>query len=111
MPGLAATVTNCDVKTLANPVDVPTGLPTAIGDVRSGNVKRVASAVGEGFIVIRLLHKSLQPSLGDSKHGRRFEDVAVLQRALDMLCVLGCYPLCPCGDVYNQRITTHRGGN
>ena len=102
MPGLAATVTNCDVKTLASPVGVTAGLPTAIGDVRSANVMRVASAVGEGFIVIRLVHKSLQQSLGGSKHGRRFEDVAVLQRALDMLCVLGCYPLCACGDVYNS---------
>jgi thioredoxin reductase (NADPH) len=32
----------------------------AVGDVRSGNVKRVASAVGEGSIVIHLVHQVLQ---------------------------------------------------
>jgi thioredoxin reductase (NADPH) len=31
----------------------------AVGDVRSGNVKRVASAVGEGSIVIHLVHQVL----------------------------------------------------
>lgn len=32
----------------------------AVGDVRSGNVKRVASAVGEGSIVVHLVHQVLQ---------------------------------------------------
>jgi thioredoxin reductase (NADPH) len=32
----------------------------AVGDVRAGNVKRVASAVGEGSISIHLVHKALQ---------------------------------------------------
>jgi thioredoxin reductase (NADPH) len=32
----------------------------AVGDVRSGNVKRVASAVGEGSIAISMVHKILQ---------------------------------------------------
>jgi thioredoxin reductase (NADPH) len=32
----------------------------AVGDVRSGNVKRVASAVGEGAIAISLVHRALQ---------------------------------------------------
>jgi thioredoxin reductase (NADPH) len=32
----------------------------AVGDVRCGNVKRVASAVGEGSIAISLVHKYLQ---------------------------------------------------
>ncbi len=31
----------------------------AVGDVRSGNVKRVASAVGEGAIVIHMVHRTL----------------------------------------------------
>jgi len=31
----------------------------AVGDVRSSNVKRVASAVGEGAISISLVHRSL----------------------------------------------------
>jgi thioredoxin reductase (NADPH) len=32
----------------------------AVGDVRAGNVKRVASAVGEGSIAISFVHQSLQ---------------------------------------------------
>jgi thioredoxin reductase (NADPH) len=32
----------------------------AVGDVRSGSVKRVASAVGEGSICVQLIHKVLQ---------------------------------------------------
>ena len=32
----------------------------AVGDIRSGNVKRVASAVGEGSIAIALVHQVLQ---------------------------------------------------
>jgi thioredoxin reductase (NADPH) len=32
----------------------------AVGDVRSGNVKRVASAVGEGSISVHLVHRVLQ---------------------------------------------------
>jgi thioredoxin reductase (NADPH) len=42
-----------------SPELLETSLPGvfAVGDVRSGNVKRVASAVGEGSIVISLVHK------------------------------------------------------
>jgi thioredoxin reductase (NADPH) len=32
----------------------------AVGDVRSGSVKRVASAVGEGSVAIRLIHDYLR---------------------------------------------------
>jgi thioredoxin reductase (NADPH) len=31
----------------------------AVGDVRSGSVKRVASAVGEGSICVQLVHRTL----------------------------------------------------
>ena len=31
----------------------------AVGDVRAGSVKRVASAVGEGSIAVRLVHDYL----------------------------------------------------
>jgi thioredoxin reductase (NADPH) len=31
----------------------------AVGDVRSGNVKRVASAVGEGSVCVQLVHKTI----------------------------------------------------
>jgi thioredoxin reductase (NADPH) len=33
-----------------------------VGDARSGNVKRVASAVGEGSIVLALVHQALAES-------------------------------------------------
>jgi thioredoxin reductase (NADPH) len=32
----------------------------AVGDVRAGNIKRVASAVGEGSIAISFVHRTLQ---------------------------------------------------
>lgn len=36
----------------------------AVGDVRSGSVKRVASAVGEGSVVVQAIHRYLHPELG-----------------------------------------------
>jgi thioredoxin reductase (NADPH) len=44
------------------PYLMETGIPGifAVGDVRSGSVKRVASAVGEGSISIQLVHRVLQ---------------------------------------------------
>jgi thioredoxin reductase (NADPH) len=46
------------------PQMLETSLPGvfAVGDVRSGNVKRVASAVGEGAIAIQLIHRALAES-------------------------------------------------
>jgi thioredoxin reductase (NADPH) len=46
---------------LRPPYMLETSLPGvfAVGDVRSGNVKRVASAVGEGAISISLVHRAL----------------------------------------------------
>ena len=43
-----------------------TGLPGvfAVGDVRHGAVKRVASAVGEGSIVIQQVHERLAALAG-----------------------------------------------
>lgn len=43
------------------PQMLETNLPGvfAVGDVRSGNVKRVASAVGEGAIAVHLVHRAL----------------------------------------------------
>jgi thioredoxin reductase (NADPH) len=43
------------------PQMLETSLPGvfAVGDVRAGNVKRVASAVGEGAIAIHLVHRAL----------------------------------------------------
>jgi thioredoxin reductase (NADPH) len=31
----------------------------AVGDVRAGNIKRVASAVGEGAVSVSLIHRLL----------------------------------------------------
>ncbi|MGC1450834.1 MAG: pyridine nucleotide-disulfide oxidoreductase, partial [Candidatus Sulfotelmatobacter sp.] len=44
-----------------SPYMLETSLPGvfAVGDARSGNVKRVASAVGEGAIAIHLVHRAL----------------------------------------------------
>jgi thioredoxin reductase (NADPH) len=43
------------------PLMLETSLPRvfAVGDVRSGSVKRVASAVGEGAIAVQLVHRAL----------------------------------------------------
>jgi hypothetical protein len=43
------------------PFHLETSLPGvfAVGDVRSGNVKRVASAVGEGSVAVSLVHRFL----------------------------------------------------
>jgi thioredoxin reductase (NADPH) len=44
------------------PLLLETNLPgvLAVGDIRSGNVKRVASAVGEGSIAVHMIHQVLQ---------------------------------------------------
>lgn len=44
------------------PLLLETSLPRifAVGDVRAGNVKRVASAVGEGSICVQMIHRTLQ---------------------------------------------------
>jgi thioredoxin reductase (NADPH) len=44
-----------------SPQMLETSLPGvfAVGDVRAGSVKRVASAVGEGAISIHMVHKAL----------------------------------------------------
>ena len=56
------TATGAPLWALARPPQMlETSLPGvfAVGDVRSGNVKRVASAVGEGAIAIHLVHRAL----------------------------------------------------
>jgi thioredoxin reductase (NADPH) len=48
-------------RPLRSPYLLETSLPGvfAVGDVRGGNVKRVASAVGEGSIAIAFVHQVL----------------------------------------------------
>jgi thioredoxin reductase (NADPH) len=58
----SATATDKPAWPLARvPQMLETSLPGvfAVGDVRSGNVKRVASAVGEGAIAVHLVHRTL----------------------------------------------------
>jgi thioredoxin reductase (NADPH) len=49
-----------------NPHPYETSVPGvfAVGDVRCGSVKRVASAVGEGSVVVAQLHQYLASSAG-----------------------------------------------
>jgi thioredoxin reductase (NADPH) len=55
----------------ATAIDSPyqTSLPGvfAVGDVRSGSVKRVASAVGEGSVVVQDVHRYLEATHGDRR--------------------------------------------
>jgi thioredoxin reductase (NADPH) len=48
----------------ARPFFLETSLPGvfAVGDVRSGSIKRVASAVGEGSMAVQLVHQRLSRS-------------------------------------------------
>ena len=57
-----ADLTNAQWSLTRGPYLLETSLPGvfAVGDVRSGNVKRVASAVGEGSIAVSMVHKVLQ---------------------------------------------------
>ena len=41
----------------------------AVGDVHSGSVKRVASAVGEGSMAVRLIHQRLAAPVAHSTKG------------------------------------------
>jgi thioredoxin reductase (NADPH) len=58
---LDTAIENPPWKLARRPQMLETSLPGvfAVGDVRSGNVKRVASAVGEGAIAIHLVHNAL----------------------------------------------------
>ena len=50
-----------DTRTGRPPTNLETSRPGvfAVGDVRSGSIKRVASAVGEGAMAVRLIHEYL----------------------------------------------------
>jgi thioredoxin reductase (NADPH) len=57
--------TGYDTRGQLLPSPFATTLPGvyAIGDVRSGSVKRIASSVGEGSVVIQAVHQFLHPSV------------------------------------------------
>ncbi|HEX8712562.1 MAG TPA: pyridine nucleotide-disulfide oxidoreductase, partial [Terracidiphilus sp.] len=55
-------VPNGTAWTLARPPEMlETSLPGvfAVGDIRAGSVKRVASAVGEGAMAVQFVHRAL----------------------------------------------------
>ena len=58
-------VTGCDeqARTLASPFGTTQPGIFAVGDVRSGSVKRVASSVGEGSVVVQAVHQFLNPGV------------------------------------------------
>jgi thioredoxin reductase (NADPH) len=61
-----------------DPYPLETSLPgvLAVGDVRHGSIKRVASAVGEGSVAVRVLHRLLDPADGSQAAGRIAESTA-----------------------------------
>jgi thioredoxin reductase (NADPH) len=61
-PAVAASAASSQAQDAASPRSaLETSLPGvfAAGDVRSGSTKRVASAVGEGAMAIRLVHERM----------------------------------------------------
>jgi Thioredoxin reductase len=59
--GFVKTGKNTDGVTLASPYATTKPGIFAVGDVRSGSVKRIASGVGEGSVVIQAVHQFLNP--------------------------------------------------
>ena len=59
--GFIRTGTGEDGRALASPFATSRPGIFAVGDVRSGSVKRVASAVGEGSVVVQAIHQFLNP--------------------------------------------------
>jgi thioredoxin reductase (NADPH) len=52
-----------DGEPLTSPFETTTRGIFAVGDVRAGSVKRVASGVGEGSVVVQAIHRYLNPGL------------------------------------------------
>jgi thioredoxin reductase (NADPH) len=59
--GFIRTGQDADGRPLASPYGTTLPGIYAVGDVRSGSVKRVASGVGEGSVVIQAVHQFLNP--------------------------------------------------
>jgi thioredoxin reductase (NADPH) len=62
--GFVVTGQDGDGQVLASPFGTTTPGIFAVGDVRSRSVKRVASAVGEGSVVVSAIHQFLHPGAG-----------------------------------------------
>jgi thioredoxin reductase (NADPH) len=61
--GFVRTGQDADGRALASPFATTTPGVYAVGDVRSGSVKRVASGVGEGSVVVQAIHQFLNPGV------------------------------------------------
>ncbi len=59
--GFVLTGKGTDGRVLESPYATTVPGIFAVGDVRSGSVKRVASSVGEGSVVVQAIHKYLNP--------------------------------------------------
>jgi len=60
--GFIRTGVDASGRALASPFATTRSGIFAVGDVRSGSVKRVASGVGEGSVVVQAIHQFLNPS-------------------------------------------------
>ena len=60
--GFVLTGTEADKSAEGTPLPYESSIPGlfAVGDLRSGSVKRVASAVGEGSVVVSQVHDHLK---------------------------------------------------
>jgi thioredoxin reductase (NADPH) len=61
--GFIETGKDADGKALGSPFATTKPGIFAVGDVRSGSVKRVASGVGEGSVVVQAIHQFLNPGV------------------------------------------------
>lgn len=61
--GFVMTGQDAEGRALASPYTTTRSGIFAVGDVRSGSVKRVASSVGEGSVVVAAIHQFLNPGL------------------------------------------------
>lgn len=61
--GFIETGRDADGMALASPYATTTPGIFAVGDVRSGSIKRVASGVGEGSVVVSAVHQFLNPGV------------------------------------------------
>ena len=62
--GFIQTGVDAEGRALASPYATTRPGIFAVGDVRAGSVKRVASGVGEGSVVIQAVHQFLNPDAG-----------------------------------------------
>jgi len=61
--GFVRTGSDMEGRALSSPFVTSRPGIFAVGDVRSGSVKRVASGVGEGSVVVQAIHQYLNPSI------------------------------------------------